>query len=167
MPYTPSEVADAVNLLERTTRVAINDLGRQIRSLREESPRVRQASVGGATITYDPVQTAEEFARELDVRRTDQAHKEACLEIANRHGFRLARVWAPVVALVLLGFFAWIGFMVHQVSEQNTERHRIDHAHQVTVWCYADPNSDRGTSTVTGSPDDVKGFCPDARYPQP
>jgi ethanolamine utilization microcompartment shell protein EutL len=61
-------------------------------------------------------------------------------------------IWAPVV----LALMAWIAFMVWQVTSVFKSR-------QVSVWCYADPNSDRGTSNFTGDRDAVKGICPDAR----
>jgi hypothetical protein len=71
-------------------------------------------------------------------------------------------IWAPVV----LALMAWIAFMVWQVTSENTKRQHdrdVFKSRQVSVWCYADPNSDRGTSNFTGDRDAVKGICPDAR----
>lgn len=94
------------------------------------------------------IATAEQFAR--DLKQPD-----------GRIAVALAAIWAVVAIAVM----AWVAFLVWQVTSQHTERERNRDelkARQVTVWCYADPNSDRATSSFTGSADEVKGRCPDA-----
>lgn len=109
------------------------------------------------------IQTAEEFARELEVTTRRRAHALQQQELNNQHGRALALIWAPVVALIILGFAALLAFIVHAVTTEHTREHELDHLHKVTVWCYADSNVDSATSSYTGSPADVRGICPDAR----
>lgn len=59
-----------------------------------------------------------------------------------------------VVAIIIASVLSLIGFIVNKISDE--------HARQVRVWCYADPNRDDSTSEFMGSPDNVKGLCPDA-----
>jgi hypothetical protein len=101
------------------------------------------------------IKTAEEFAREQDDRAATRDLQLRRAEADARHGRVLALIWAPAVTLIILGLFAVIGFVVHQVS--------TEHGKQVHVWCFADPNVDTATSEFTGSPSNVKGLCPDAR----
>lgn len=89
---------------------------------------------------------------ELRERQSDQAH-----------GRVLARIWAPVVAVVLLAVLALFAFIVYAMTSEHAQEHR----HQVHVWCYADPNNADATSEFVGSPDDVLGKCPDGRYYAP
>lgn len=107
------------------------------------------------------IQTADQFARE-----TEREQRLRWREAQDQHGLALARVWAPIVAVVVLGLCALIAFLVFQVTSEHA-RVSVEHEKQtgdkVTVWCYADPNSDRGTSTFTGSRQNVIGVCPDSR----
>lgn len=114
----------------------------------------------------DPVDTAEEFARKVD-RQERRRRYQLQRELQRQdHDLTSQRVWATVVATVILS--ALIAFIVYSVTSEHA-RERIAHEQakqgKVTVWCYADPNSDRGTSTVTGTPDQVRNFCPDRLGP--
>lgn len=51
----------------------------------------------------------EEFARQQEQREQEYAHKRRCQIEENRHARTLAVIWAPVVALVLLSFLAFLG----------------------------------------------------------
>lgn len=116
------------------------------------------------TTTLDPIQTAEEFARERAVAADKRRHAAAMAAIERRHDRAVTRVSAAATVVVLLGVLALVGFIVHQISSEHADEHTIDQLHRpVTVWCYADPNSDRATSQFSGSRADVVGVCPDAR----
>lgn len=71
-------------------------------------------------------------------------------EADQKHTRTLACIWAPVVLSLIAGIVFMACYIVHE------------HSARVTVWCYADPNADRATSSFSGSPSDVKGLCPDA-----
>lgn len=104
------------------------------------------------------IKTAEDFARE---QREKAAQREYALrqqELRERTSRVLAMVWGPAVTLIALGLFVWIGYIVHQVSTE----HVHEHDNNVTVWCYADPNTNSATSEFTGPVAKVKGICPDA-----
>lgn len=116
------------------------------------------------TETPAPYLTAEEFARERVRVAERRAHELRCAESERRHSRTLSRLATAATTVVLLGVLALVGFIVHQISSEHADEHTIDQLHRpVTVWCYADPNSSRATSSFTGARADVVGVCPDAR----
>jgi hypothetical protein len=97
----------------------------------------------------DPIAVSTAYNKE-DADRWFQLRKKR-LDILD--GFMIGLVIFFVIASVL----GLIGFIVNKISDE--------HARQVKVWCYADPNRDSSTSEFVGSPDNVKGLCPDASSP--
>jgi len=98
-----------------------------------------------------------ECARERDDL---EAERYAVSQRASQaHYQKLARVWAPVVAVLIICFFG----MFAAISYFITSEHADEHRHQISVWCYADPNTQDATSQATGSPADLARFCPDNR----
>lgn len=118
--------------------------------------------------TPDPIATAEEFARSQEAEAAKRAHRLQVAEVeirAKQVQGRVTMILSAVWGVVILGVAAGIAFLVWQVTSQHTQRDRDRNelkARQVTVWCYADPNTDRATSSFTGSASEVKGRCPDA-----
>lgn len=120
-----------------------------------EEDRVQSEANDTATI-----QTAQEFAADDDKARW---HKERMAEIKRAETLGVG----AITTTAILGVAALIAYLTFTVMSQHTQRNHdrlVREGRNVTVWCYADPNSDRGTSTITGTPSQVRGFCPDAYY---
>lgn len=109
--------------------------------------------------TPDPIVTAEMFALEVDERDRQGERALRSQQASQAHSRTLAIVWAPAVTLMLLGFFGMLALICYQITTEHADEHR----HQISVWCYADPNTQDATSQATGSPADLTNFCPDHR----
>jgi hypothetical protein len=115
--------------------------------------------------TLDPIELADDFAV-MQGPDPEREHKQRMKMLADQDLRHARLVWAPVVALVLLSALALIAFGIWVRSDRLLQQDVLENQHKVSVWCYADPNSNEATSEVYGLPEDVRDYCPDAKVGQ-